>query len=182
MMIKNTKSTRGGQVFSVDILFSLLPVMMIIGASLQYLYLVEEDMKSIDSEIRLNDLAERLATKYYRDSLASSDPYILQDQSSGTSDCSEFESALSADAQNIIGSDHRYQIYIWTDSWGRICGDSDKLWSPPLIDQTGKFALDLVKNTSSSTVRFMPVYDDPTDKIIPGEIASVTFTVWEATP
>ncbi len=182
-----TKAGRKGQVFSIDVLFSILPVMMILGASLQYLYLAEEQMKTLSEESELDNLARGLA-----DYVANADPTPRQE------DCN-LVSAIEEYSNNRLPERYVYHVmarsyYDYTSDPGHdlaypnlICtGDDDKLWHDDLEqgenpELYGRYANVVYKNTASSQLRFMLEHDDAGNPI-PGHIAGISFSVWEDKP
>jgi hypothetical protein len=151
------KNQRKGQVFSIDVLFSLLPVIMILGASLQYLYLAEEDLKMVvgdsEREAAAQGLGDYLMAHYLADGF---------------------------DCENLADSLHNYNLVITTQNeythyatgWGYfdaayICEGNNEFL--PITHPTKH-----TNNTASSQERFMLTE--------PGKIVGVSVTVFEDIP
>ena len=173
--MKRTATSGKGQVFSLDVLFSLLPVMMIIGASLQYLYLAEEQSTALIEGARLETLAQAMA-----ENVAAQDGKYVR-----TENCSKLETALSSAAQDFLPDGYVYhvQAYSYYDYGNpdvgfpptRLCsGSDDKLWSSGLTPDS----FNQVNNAASSDQRFMLEYNT-SGNLMPGHIAGVSFTIWK---
>lgn len=165
-----------GQVFSLDVLFSLLPVMMIIGAGLQYLYLAEEQSTALIEGARLETLAQAMA-----ENVAAQDGKYVR-----TENCSELNTTLSSAAQDFLPDGYVYhvQAYSYYDYGNpdvgppstRLCnGSDDELWSSDL--ESNSFIQ--TNNAASSDLRFMLEYNATSGNLTPGHIAGVSFTIWK---
>ena len=170
---------KDGQVFSLDVLFALLPILMILGASLQYLYLAEEQATSIVVTSSLEKVVQGMSEQVKVSLQADSHP--KQDN------CVEFADILNNYAGDYLPGDHLYFTDVWSygdDSY--LCTDADeatyRTWSSPtFLDEHGRFSLDYFNNTAASEVRFV-LQHDASDAPEPGKIAGVSFTIWEDTP
>ncbi len=177
---------RAGQIFSIDILFSLLPLMLILGASLQYLYLGEEQMKATARDGELEILAQSLSDSAITAMRESGEAYV------SAADCDSLESALEGAAEEVLPSGYVYHALV-TDYGdyeagesvgGDLCTESDDLWSPQLEDgepARGRFAHIYYNNPADSELRFVLQRDD-SGEIIPGKLAGISITVWEDIP
>ena len=172
--MKANSRSRKGQIFSIDVLFSLLPMMMIIGASLQYLYLAEEDAKVVVQNSRLETIAQGMSGFVISNSLASGDPYLKP------SGCSEFVSTMNNYKTDLLPTGYSYFVKTtnyYNSSAGLCSGDT--LWSASgALSSLGKDLLDEMNNTAASDLRFTNVFDS-TGTIEPGKIAGLSFVVWE---
>jgi hypothetical protein len=152
------KNQRKGQVFSIDVLFSLLPVIMILGASLQYLYLAEEDLKMVvgdsEREAAAQGLGDYLMAHYFKDGF---------------------------DCENLTGSLHNYNLVITTQNeythyatgWDYTNGSSgDYICSGQFLPHFAD--IKQTNNIASSQERFMLKE--------PGKIVGVSVTVFENIP
>jgi len=180
-MTKISRSGKG-QIFSIDVLFSLLPIMMIIGASLQYLYLAEEDAKVIVQNSRLETISQGMSGYVMSNILASatSGDYDSFPSSSG---CADFVSLLDKYESTFLPSDPPldYAFYVkamnYHNTSATLCS-GDTLWSSGSLSSWGVYILDEMNNTASSDLRFTNVLNS-TGGIDPGKIAGLSFVVWE---
>jgi hypothetical protein len=150
------KNQRNGQVFSIDVLFSLLPVIMILGASLQYLYLAEEDLKMVvgdsEREAAAQAMGDWMMAGYFMDGF----------------DCDDIANHLGN--HNLdISQNNKYTYY--ATGW-------DYISSPPYIcpDEFLPFTHPTkhTNTTASAQERFMLSE--------PGKIVGVSVTVFEDIP
>jgi hypothetical protein len=164
---------RKGQVFSIDVLFAILPVIMIIGASLQYMYLAEEDLKSMVLDNQRGTIAQGLSdavmAEYFKE--AKSGKYHIR------KNCDDFETEVLNDADDILHSDYDRYIYAWdyynnTENDTQLCKDTGSYDSWFLLR---------TNNTLSSQERFM-LMGNSSNTILPGQIAGVSIAVWEDIP
>lgn len=150
MMKLMQNSGRKGQVFSVDVLLVLLPITLIFGASLQYLFLAEEQMASIaqtnQREMMAQGAAAYAMAKYHAETRT--DAF----------NCFDIDDYLG-DVELPSGYD--YHIQIGSDSCDSAFVDFDP------------FSKYMVNNPTGSETRFGMAPDTP------GEIAELSITVWD---
>jgi len=166
-----------GQVFSIDVLFMLLPVMMIMGASLQYLYLAEEQAQSFVLNSRLELSAQAMASYVVSDFHSSGDPFV------NTSNCQDLKSSLR-DAENLFADGEPYaaRVFSYFNNTAICKSASDDLWGNCPGSCVDYYSLDLMNNTAASDLRFMIEYNGSTGVVSPGRIAGISFIRWEKTP
>jgi hypothetical protein len=197
-LILRPKGDKKAQVFSVDILFAILPIMMILGASLQYLYLAEENLKEIDVNTELDASAQILAEftinrLYYGQS--GSNVHVSE------TDCEDLEQILG----NYTWLGPKDAYYVYAKSFTKD-PDNNSLCHPPLqggiipnnatlwgncennhsADSccTGAdeiecyYLLSVLPDTTGSQQRFVLEYND-TGAPMPGHIAGVNFIRWK---
>ena len=160
--MKTIANQRKGQVFSIDVLFALLPIIMIIGASLQYLYIAEEDMKTIAIDGQRETASQALADYAMARYLSGKENYVIGDE------CDDLQALIEEDL-----TDYNESYFAW-GYWNgdRLCKDTsdyDKTWI--LFSNT----------TASSQERFMLKYD-VSGEFEHGKIAGVSFIVEENIP
>lgn len=179
-----------GQVFSIDVLFSLLPIVMIIGASLQYMYLAEEDSKTLVRHSELQGAAQAMS-EYTLSKFQGSwnvldpndyyEPYV-------NSTCNGIRDAI-ADYAAMTGDDKSYIVlaesnfYPLNDLRSKLCGTFEAGTEicgnfPRCNTEDADIINNQVNDTAASIIRFMPEFDDD-GNLLEGHIASVTFTVWD---
>jgi len=174
-MKRHDKIGRKAQVFSIDVLFSLLPIMMILGASLQYLYIGEEQMKTLSEGSYLETLVQGMA-----ESIVSSSPppEIMEENCDGLEgSLSDYSSTLPAGYVYHARADSYFDATLQCD------GNDDHLWSTvlegnPPPPTRGKYAMWFYNNTAASELRFMLESDSSGDPQ-PGQISGISFSVWE---
>ncbi len=175
-MKARTKS-RKGQIFSIDVLFSLLPMMMIIGASLQYLYLAEEDAKIVVQNSRLDTISQGMSGFVMSNAIASGAPYLMPDTCDGLEDAvRDYGTSFLPDGYSFFVKASNY--YNLSDA---LCSGSDPWSAPASLSIYGKDMLDEMNNTAASDMRFTNVFKDD-GTIDPGKIAGLSFIVWEDIP
>jgi hypothetical protein len=157
------KNQRKGQVFSIDVLFSLLPVIMILGASLQYLYLAEEDLKMVVGDSERESAAQAIGD--YLMAMHFDDDAVFN--------CSRMRGDLDTYKTGfleVIPGKNKYTYYATGRDYsaaGLICEDPTEFLPPHApIKQTN--------NTASAQERFMLKE--------PGKIVGVSVTVFEEIP
>jgi len=164
---------RKGQVFSIDVLFVMLPIMMILGASLQYLYLAEEDTKTLAINTQLETVVQDMSAFVISEMRDNNDPDIRD-----SADCPDLKTKVDLIAGRIP-SNNVYYVYV--DSYfdeKRLCATAtDVLWSDPGVS-SGQWALQIDKESSASELRFALEHDSD-GKLKPGKIAGITFTTWK---
>ena len=177
-MERRTGFGKRAQVFSIDVLFSLLPIMMILGASLQYLYIGEEQMKTLSEGSYLETLVQGMAENIIG---TPSPPEIME------ADCVDLEDALD-DYSNSLPAGYVYhaRVLSYFDGVPQCDGGDDDIWSPalegnPPLRSRGKYATSFYNNTAASEFRFMLESDSSGDPE-PGHIAGISFSVWEDKP
>lgn len=162
---KGKSRSSKGQIFSLDVLVSLVPIILLLGASLQYLFEVQEKTKFISEDYELELLARSTAdfviTKY-----------------NNSLDCARYAS----DVDFLLNENYEYYIsanyYQFETGSGekpagkRSCGGID-MWSAGLDADS----LAHNKNTTSSWKRFvLGTFDG---HLNPGNITEVSIAVWE---
>jgi len=167
-----------GQVFSIDVLFALLPIVMIVGASLQYMYLAEEDARTLAKSSELEGIAREMSDYVMSNYLASwtgvdgsYTPYLRNDTCQVLKTVvDDFADARDDFAYSVVVRDRQINTYLCQSNLAgqEICDH---------YPQCNQAAWWLVNATSASVVRFMPAYDG--DTLDRGKIASVTFTVFD---
>lgn len=184
------KRQKAGQIFSIDVLFSLLPILMILGASLQYLYLVEERSKEIAQGSSLEMHAQAISEYVMAEFKSSGNfsgpysPFVRTD------DCAYIKTSLS-NAAGLLPTGYVYHAraedyYNYASNIPAPLCATDKanntLW-PAFTNldssfTTGKNAIEYINNTAASDTRFMVLFDS-TGKMLPGQIGGVSFSVWK---
>jgi hypothetical protein len=162
--MKSGLNQRKGQVFSIDVLFALLPIIMIIGASLQYLYIAEEDMKTLSvgsrRDLASSGMGDFLIAKYM------DNPDYVEG-----SDCPELQSLVDGYA---VANDYSKYYFVWDyNNETRLCTN------------TAGYNADWIaisNSTASSEERFLLEHDPGTGEIKPGEIVGVSIVVEEDIP
>lgn len=161
---EKARSSRG-QIFSLDILVSLVPIVLLLGASLQYLFEVQDKTMfvSVDYELELlgRSSADYVVTKYGH-----------------RLDCVQY----NTDVGNLLDPDN-YEYYISANYYNetnpserpagkRSCGGI-AMWSSDLeVD-----SLSNNRRTTSSWKRFvLGTFDG---HLNPGNITEVSIAVWE---
>ena len=163
-----------GQVFSIDVLFALLPMVMILGASLQYLYLAEEDMKVVvidsEREMLMQAFSDAAMAEYFSLGEYDLDLYF----------CDDYDNKWRALYNDILKPvDYEYYAQVWSYNLDNYPPDlGERLCNDTLGDY--KYTLFVQNNTMSSQERFM-LEEDPSSAGDPnyGHIAGVSFAVWE---
>jgi hypothetical protein len=116
---------RKGQIFSIDALFALLPIMMIMGASIQYLYLAEEESMSLAMNSRAEVTAQVMSEYVIATQRVSDEGYIKEEG------CEDFMDALDEFTEKMP-SNYIYYVratsYTSPDIGKQLCR-GDKLWS-----------------------------------------------------
>ncbi len=167
------------QVFSIDVLFSLLPIMMIIGASLQYLYLSEEQMKGLSENSYLETLVQGMAENTIS---ADPQPPLRETNCRELSDLLRNYPLPSGYVYHVRAVSYIDGIKRCHNPDDNIQGDENRLWSNLLpVGPRSENAPEFFKNTMASELRFMLESDDSGNPE-PGRIAGVSFIVWEDKP
>jgi hypothetical protein len=158
------KNQRKGQVFSIDVLFSLLPVIMILGASLQYLYLAEEDLKMV-----VGDSEREAAAQAMGDYLMA-----MHFDAHAVFDCGRMRGDLNTYNNSflkVIPGKNEYRHY--ATGWDYTNGSSgDYICSGQFLPHFAD--IKQTNNTASAQERFMLSE--------PGKIVGVSVTVFEDIP
>lgn len=160
--MKNKRIGGKGQVFSIDVLFSLLPIVMIMGASLQYVFLAEEQMINSELGYQLDTSAQLMA-----------DYVVSKINSRDEASCHDISSYLDSYDSLFLGGNAGYSLRMQSQyGTDRFCRGVD-------LDNTAQ-GVSVISLTamSASQVRFV-VNHDADDKVIPGEIVSLHFMRWE---
>jgi hypothetical protein len=180
MMGTGIRKSGKGQVFSVDVLLALLPLMMIIGSSLQYMYLAQEQSKSLVVNSGLEGAARAMSDYVVSSYYASGEPYI-----NGTHCKLLGDAADEAYDRFLSAGNYAYAIRVYDyNEKEYLCNAPDETAvSPVWRCPSAKPACDSnviyeISNTAASAFRLMPVYNDA-ETLLPGHIAGVSFAVWE---
>ncbi len=158
-----------GQIFSLDVLLSLLPIMMILGSSLQYLFLSEEEMRAIDRGNELEGIVNSFSE------------CVMAGVRAGGSlpqwgSCQDFANVVDDCGGKVLPSGYVYYVRargLWDGS--PVC-DKSRLWSIP--DDKAQYALEIYNTTSASEERYL-LLSDGTGSVERGKIVALSFTVWE---
>lgn len=165
--MKQKRTNGKGQVFSIDVLFSLLPIIMILGASLQYVYLAEEQL--INSELGYQlDSSVQLMSEYV----------VSQINSEERVNCNDIGRYLNDYRNDVLGPGEGYALRMvnqneqaWTCQQSP--GQSSFFQNPPEDENSpGK-----IKAMSASQVRFIANLDSPDSE--PGDLISLHFMRWK---
>jgi hypothetical protein len=167
------ENQRKGQLFSVDILLSILPIMLIVGASLQYLYLAEEETKSIAVDSRLESNVRSLS-EYVMASMGS-DEYPID------GDCSDLAGFLRDAESKVLDAGYLYHAEV--DGYhGEMfnCDPADETWSGSIaISESLKPHSNIHFENSMSTMERFVLKRDAVGGIEKGNITSILFSVWK---
>jgi hypothetical protein len=186
LKMKYISNNRKGQVFSIDVLFAILPIMMIMGASLQYLYLAEEQMAEVSINMKLDREAQTFSdyvvNKYYVS------PFPITKSS-----CADLNDTIK-DADSFLGSGNAYYVYAKSyASDSRLCDGDDVanvLWgncedaygccgaTPTSPSCFYLLEFHEHRGTKGSQLRFVLEHDD-TGGVLPGHIAGLSFVRWK---
>jgi len=182
-MTIRTNTRKSGQVFAIDVLFSILPIVMIVGASLQYMYLAEESAMSLTQHNHLENAAQAMADyvmSEFQGSWDPSNPSSYYTQYIDNANCPNLRTAVTDYNESILGS-MAYNVRVSsTYDNSELCRSNTagtEICSNYPFCQNGD-SLDFINDTAASVVRFMPEFD-PSGNTHQGRIAEVTFTVWE---
>lgn len=181
-MKMRSKSGKRGQVFAIDVLFSILPVMMILGASLQYAYLGEEQMKILSADSQRQGAMQALSEHVMAEYRSSPDgqPYVTAEPDYA---CGGLKDAIGNAPGMPQGYEYHVRVEMPSSSEEHICLD-DELWSHGGTQLLDAYYVGMESSTrlpGASGIRFMLEYDEE-GRPIPGQIAGVSFTVWDADP
>ena len=164
-MQKIKRSGSKGQIFSLDVLVSLVPIILLLGASLQYLYEVQEKTRFVAEDYEL-ELISRSAINY------------VVTKSENVLDCAQYAS----DVDTILGDNYEY--YISANYYESETSPGDrpgaKRSCPGVNMWSSRLDVDSLygnRQTAASWKRF--VLGSYEGQISPGNITEVSIAVWE---
>jgi hypothetical protein len=171
--MKYHNNQRKAQIFSLDVFFTMLPVIILLGAGLQYMHLAQEGSKNFMETNQLEMLVETFSNNVVSQ--------IDETNAPNGGDCSHFKTLLQDSEYLLKGhtdNEYYYHVTVKEDTGTEICGSSYELWSNGLNPLFGANAPTLIRDTTASEIRFI-IQRDANGVPIPGKIAVLTFSVWE---
>jgi hypothetical protein len=159
-MMKTGKSNRKAQIFSLDVLITLIPILLILGASAQYIFNTQEAFRSSQQDIELTSISRMVLNTL-----------VAEMQSSGE----RFEDVDVITRAEALASNENYyyftQFYYDGINIARSCV-SDDYWSSGLDERSPQY----FRNTTGSWKRFVlaPNWEYPDASGNPQFIANIT--------
>ncbi|MBN2518395.1 MAG: hypothetical protein JXB14_06105 [Candidatus Altiarchaeota archaeon] len=184
IVLKKGSRSRG-QIFSLDVLVALVPVVMLLGVGLQYLYEVQEEMKFVSGDYELESLSraplDLMVSKYgnviycdeYEDYLEKFlDTRYLDDDY-------VFYLAANYYTENIDGGSKPEKIASCELEGPTASPEAVQFWSSRTDDGNSLDSESLLMNkkTTASWKRF--VLGNVRGGLSPGNITEVSLAVWE---
>ena len=147
-----------GQVFSIDAMLSLLPMMMIVGAALQYTYLAGEQAQILAQDSSLESKMQLFSGNVMAQYVASGGPL----------DCGKLGTYANNAGSLLKGDSPLAKDYLYDVRVGK-----DQCVIPP--GEQAVWRLDNLQNPAASGSRMMLFSEGGSEP----EIAEVHFTVWK---
>jgi hypothetical protein len=169
----NPKRIAGGrkaQVFSLDVLVSLVPILMVLGAGMQYLFNIQEDSSVFVQELDLDSMAS-IASDYIMSNL------------SHISDCERISEIVRlSGSERVLPDDYVYFVQVRTmdskEPRENLVCNREEMWSDSTIpDNKWYFLISMNRNTTASYKRFM--LGNTTAHPSPGNVTEVSVAVWK---
>jgi len=136
--MRTQKSNRNGQIFSLDVLITLIPILLMLGASAQYIFDTQEAFRSSQQDIELTSISRMVLNTLVAEMQYSEERFENVDV------------ITRAEELAGIGNQYYFTQFYYVANIERSCV-SDDYWSAGLDERSPQY----FRNTTGSWKRFV---------------------------